>query len=258
MFLNRTARDRAHRSLPPHTPWGHIPLAGLLSSPGWRMEWTAGKRWLQAELGLTLDRMENEGRLHAAVPGFSIWISKTGAMRSIDKILDRLGAGQLEGREWRAFFYSIDGDVVCGWYLGTDPDSSSIGVPGWRRAYIDLKEALLGPRNTIVVEHERHQVQVHVPGEGGQTQAHPAEITTRSVIYGHKRLPRSLWKQVWQADVNLGGEGITVPGKGTTDYNCGPSAIQALTVALSGPHAIEEAIAATTKAVLRDRRRYPL
>ena len=257
MLINRTARDRESLGLHPHTRWGHLPFRASWHSERWRIEWNAGRRWIQAGLQLTLNRMEGEATLNLNMPGLGLWISRAQIGKHIDAALDQLGAGQVESREWKACAYTLDEELIVEWSFCVDPDSTDFQAPWWRRTYINVKELLLGHFLHDEAKHARHQVKILVPDEDGEPEAHDAAITISSKLFGRKRVPKAYWSQAWIALVEFS-DGPEVPGKGTTDYNCGPSQIQSLSIPISGPHAIEEAIAGAIQSTLRDRRRYPL
>lgn len=98
-------------------------------------------------------------------------------------------------------------------------------------------------------------VNILIPGGHGYEEAsYPAKVTHERFTHTRSRLP--FWKRVYhRRDVEVEGNGVPHPGKGTCSHNCGETGMQSC----GGVYATnEEAVAAFVRAVMDRRERYPL
>lgn len=220
-LINRT---RQRRQSAGHPGDGiHLPWSGTWSSRKrqLRLSW-----WWTPWLGIRFEP-----------PVFGAW-----ALELACGLYVRLEVnGEWDGDEESALDLTV-GKLLDAWGF-------RLALPG-RRALRWTTDRLWRPA-PVSEEEQVRRVVVYLP-EG------PVEcrvtLTRRRWVY--RWAPKSwVGRSDWYATIQpLTEEGIPVPGKGTTFYNCGPDAIHALSLRVTHPRsAVAEVVGALVTSALRDR-----
>lgn len=205
------------------------------------VQWQFGKRATLCHVSMDVNPVEGGIGLSLALP--KVFYLHLGLDGWPKEFYERLGLW--EKYEPHAIEVSAHGNAVW-WRLWSPTMSWSNKTPRWREGNMNPTEVLFG--DTKMTEETIYTKDVEVPMPEG---AYPARLTMSRRTW---RRPRAPWVTSEGTYVNVKVEdGIPIPGKGTTSYNCGPDAIYELSVPARND---EEAIAAFVQSALQRRARY--
>lgn len=186
---------------------------------------------------LDFEPMERHVTFFVGLPPLNFWVGWE--CRKPEWFWRRLGhAGRSTGLR---FF-----DSAVWWSCWENQHCSSGRDPWWQRGNWHPLDTLFGRTKYAARELSRHDVAIPMP-EG----AYPASVLLEECTWKRPRLPFASSRGIY-ADVKVK-PGIPFEGKGENSWDCGTDALYGLS---AKSETVEEAIAKTVQAVLRNRRRY--
>jgi hypothetical protein len=232
---------------------GHSEVKGSIIRHG-RAVWNFGEQRLESEwlllskrisVGIGLGEHEDALSLRLCLWLFSFYLSwenhRVGEwLRNFIKRRDeRYGNGREIG------FYWLEGTLSVS--IWNDPMEWRASDPKWWSFSITPIDILLG----------RAKYNERTLSEGVRRLSLPEKTYDVKIKISEASWQRPRWpwpKKIVRTEAEVEG-GIPVPGKGTTDYNCGDDAIYSQT---SPGASFDEALAGLFKSVIYARERYPL